>query len=104
MPKKPEEWMGTPKAFVYGSFGACQTKTLVTCSYYLKTAPWFYREWIDAQPKTDAGGRAHDCAHEPGRLCGQDPVPKLLRLERSRSRSCYGSVEADPRRSGSPRV
>src|SRR5580704_1973097 len=103
MPEKPEEWICMLKVAQLSAlegamdcrscwrevrrlFCTAQTKTAVGRSYYLKTG--LHGEWIDAQPKTDACDRAHDYARESGWLCRQDPIPELLRLERSGSWPC----------------
>src|ERR1700732_1464984 len=83
---------------------AAQTKRPASRSYSLKTTAVVSLRGIDAQLKTDVCDRAHDCARDPGRVCGQDSVPKLLRLERPCSSFCQRPAEADPWLGRGPRV
>src|ERR1700722_10180994 len=73
-----------------------QTKRRASRSYNLKTTAVVSLRGIDVQLKTDVCDRADYCARDPGRVCGQDSVPKLLRLERPCSSFCQRPAEADP--------
>jgi hypothetical protein len=47
-----------------------------------KRRPGFTEKWIDVQLKADTRDRRYGIAREPGWMCRQNPVSKLLRAER----------------------